>query len=74
MPAAAWAAVGLVLTWLAHSYAPKPAVCPPVVAYTVDQEQAMAKALEALKPDDPLVGATADYIALRKAARACAGK
>jgi hypothetical protein len=73
MPAGAWAAVGVVLAWLAHGYAPKQHVCPPVAAYTAEQEKALAVSVEGLKPDDPLVGAMADYVALRRAARTCSG-
>lgn len=76
MPAAAWAAVGLVVSLFASLIAPKhPAVaCPPVAAYTLTQEQAMAESLRKLPPDDPLVGFVSDSLALRKSAKACAGK
>jgi hypothetical protein len=70
MPTAAWAALGLMAAALFHPHA---AACPPIAAYTLAQEQALAASVSALKPDDPLVGAMADYLALRKSARACAG-
>lgn len=70
MPAWAGALVGMLAAWLGHHYAPKPATaCPPLTAYTVEQEHALADAIRALPPDDPLVGMTADYIALRKACK-----
>ena len=70
MPTAAWAAIGLVAAALLHPHAN---ACPPVAASTLAQEQSLAASVRARQPDDPLVGAMADYLALRKAARACAG-
>lgn len=76
MPAAAWAALGLIVSFWATVIAPKPApaVCPQLVAYTLPQEQAIAASLQKLEPTDPLVGFTTDSLALRKAAKACSGK
>jgi len=70
MPAAAWAALGVVAAVLFHPHA---TACPPVVTYTLAQEQALGRAVAALQPDSPMVGAMADYLALRKSARACQG-
>lgn len=46
-------------------------VCPPLKAYGLDQEKALAQALAAVPAGSPLVGAMADYGALRAAVRAC---
>jgi hypothetical protein len=46
--------------------------CLPMKTYTAAQEAAMSRALLRLAPDDPLVGAIADYGQLRAANRACA--
>lgn len=70
MPPAAWAIVGLLTVVLVHPHA---AACSPVAAYSLAQEQALGQAVTALQPDNPLVGAMADYLALRKSARACQG-
>lgn len=72
MPAVAWAALGLVVSVLGGLFHHTSA-CPAVVAYTAEQEKALASAVAALPPTDPLVGMTADYLALRKNVRACAG-
>lgn len=69
MPTAAWAALGIVTAVLFHPHA----ACPPVAAYTLAQEQSLAGAVRSLPADSPLVGAMADYLALRKSARACSG-
>lgn len=46
--------------------------CLPMKDYSAAQQQALAAALAAVAPDSPLVGAMADYGALRAANRACA--
>lgn len=46
------------------------APCVPVVYYSTEKEGALADAIAALKPDNPLVGAMADYLWLRKAVKA----
>ena len=45
--------------------------CPPLKSYSAADQKALAAALTALAPDSPLVGAMADYGALRAAVRAC---
>lgn len=47
-------------------------VCPPIRSYSPDQQKALGAAVAALPADSPLVGAMADYGAIRAAVRACA--
>lgn len=47
-------------------------VCPPIKTYSAAEQKAMAGALAALPPNNPLVGAITDYGTLRAAVRACA--
>lgn len=48
-------------------------VCPPIPTYTPTQERALGAAVAALPATSPLVGAMADYGAVRAAVRACKG-
>jgi len=48
------------------------AICPPVKAYAKAEQAALAEAIAALSPSNPLIGAMLDYGRLRAAARACA--
>jgi hypothetical protein len=69
----------LLLCGCATQQAPKPVavtttVCVPLKTWTPAQEAAMADALQALEPANPLVGAMTDYGAMRAADRACLGQ
>ncbi|HUJ48059.1 MAG TPA: hypothetical protein VLV55_13075 [Rhizomicrobium sp.] len=66
-------ALALLLSACASEPAAQPvSVCPPVAAYTKADEVALADAVSALPPDNPLIGAMLDYGRLRAAALACA--
>lgn len=59
---------------VARGCATAPAIhqqCLPMKTYTAAEEHALAGAVRALQADSPLVGAMADYGALRAANRAC---
>jgi uncharacterized lipoprotein YmbA len=45
--------------------------CLPLRAYTPAEQDALADALAAVPSNSPLVGAMADYLAMRDADRAC---
>ena len=45
--------------------------CPPLKTYALADERALGAAVAALPPGSPLIGAMADYGALRAADRAC---
>jgi hypothetical protein len=47
------------------------AQCPPVKVYSQAEQDALATAVAALPPENPLIGAMLDYGRLRAAARAC---
>ena len=47
------------------------AVCPLRVEYTQEQQNAIAAAVAALPTNSPLIGALADYHAMRQADLAC---
>lgn len=73
---AAAVALPVLVAACAHDQRPPPVpppaiVCPPLKTYTADQEKALAVALAALPAGSPLVGAMADYGALRATVRAC---
>lgn len=48
-----------------------PSVCPPVKTYTKEQNEQLARELEALPPGAFTVDVIADYILLRDQVRAC---
>lgn len=68
MRAIVFAAAALMLASCATAPpdAPPPA-CPPVKAYSQSEQNALAVAIAALPPDNPLIGATLDYGRLRDA-------
>jgi hypothetical protein len=47
--------------------------CPKIRDYTAAEEQAITRAMQALPPNSPLLGAMLDYEELRDEVRACGG-
>lgn len=64
------AALGLALAACAHAPAVQ-TICLPLKPYTAAEQLALAGALASLPETSPLVGAMADYGAMRAADRAC---
>lgn len=69
--------IGAALCLAACASTPKPVaptpqvVCPALKTYTDTDRAALARALQPIPPDSPIIGIIGDYAALRKAVQAC---
>jgi hypothetical protein len=72
MRAIVFAASAFLLTACAGTPVAAPPACPPVKTYSQADQNALAAAVTALPPDNPLIGVMLDYGRLRAAARVCA--
>ena len=69
--------IGAALCLTSCASTPKPVaptpqvVCPALKTYTDPERVALARALQPIPPDSPIIAVIGDYAALRKAVQAC---